>query len=243
MEKVSILVWFTLLLPVLPLAAQPTPAFRAESALVLVPFHVARNNAYVANLKPQDIQLIEDGVERKFSVFEFGGSSRSRMPVDIVLLFDYSCSMLQTGLFDPMVFKAGLLDGMDNVRVSVYGFGGELRRYCRPTRDMAVFDPALRALVQRRPMGQIKLVLPPKRHGPPDTWLYEAVIAAARDAVPQPALRNDAPSHSAVTPTDTAAAEGNVMMMVFSDGIPTSTSIPEDASAVCQRLGVPVYPV
>jgi VWFA-related protein len=212
----------TLLLVALSGTAQQPPVFHAESSIVLVPFHVARYNAYVPNLKPDDVQLFEDGVARKFTVFEFGGSSQRKTPVDLILLFDYSCTLLQTGTFDPMLFKSGLLDGMDNVRLAVYGFGDELRRYCRPTRDMAVFQPALQALVQRRPMNRIKLELPPKRKGTPFTWLYEAVIG---------------------TVNDTPASDASTMMMVFSDGIPTTTSVPEDAATVCQRLGVPVYPV
>jgi VWFA-related protein len=224
-------------------SAQQPPDFRVEADLVLVPFHVSRNNAYVLNLKPEDIRLLEDGAPRPFSVFEFGGANKRKLPVDIVLLFDYSCAMLQTGMFDPTVFKNGLLDGMDNVRVSVYGFGGELRRYCRPTRDMAVYGPALRALVQRQPVNEIQLELPPKRKGGPDTWIYEAVIAAARDAMPRPYVSSDIEYRPVAQPRDETISQGNVLMMVFSDGIPTTNSVPEDASAVCQRLGVPVYPV
>ncbi|SPE41347.1 exported hypothetical protein [Candidatus Sulfopaludibacter sp. SbA3] len=232
------------LVAALPLAAQQTPVFRAGTALVLVPFHVARDNSYVANLKAEDVILLEDGAPRSFTFFEFGGSAKRKTPVDLVLLFDYSCSLLQTGMFDPLVFKSGLLDGLDNVRLAVYGFGTELRRYCRPTRDMAVFDPALRALVQRRPVNPIKLELPPKRKGTPDTWLYEAVIGAARDAMPQPDVQSTVTFHTAPESVrESVVSQGSVMMMVFSDGIPTTTSVPEDAVIVCQRLGVPVYPV
>jgi len=231
-----------LLLTVSALPAQETPVFRAGTSLILVPFHVAHNNTYVSSLKADDVQLLEDGVARKFSIFEFAGSTKRQ--VDVVLLFAYGCTLLQTGMFDPLVFKSGLLDGIDNTRLAVYGFGSDLRRYCRPTRDMAVFEPALRALIQRRPASQIKLQLPPKRKGSPnsETWLYEAVAAAAADATPRPAV------HSSISFAPGAGAardstQGNVLMMVFSDGIPTTTSIPEDAAEVCRLSGIPVYPV
>jgi hypothetical protein len=224
------------------LAAQETAVFHAGTSLVLVPFHVARNSKYVSDLKAEDVQLWEDGAPRQFSVFEFAGSTKRQ--VDLVLLFAYGCTLLQTGMFDPLVFKSGLLDGIDNTRLAVYGFGSDLRRYCRPTRDMSVFEPALRALIQRRPASQIKLQLPPKRKGSPhsDTWLYEAVAAAAQDAMPRSDVRSSVSfTRGAGAARDTT--EGSVLMMVFSDGIPTTTSIPEDAAGVCRSLGVPVYPV
>jgi hypothetical protein len=55
----------------MPLAAQQTQIFRADTSLILVPFHVARGDAYVTSLKAEDIVLMEGGAPRKFSVFEF----------------------------------------------------------------------------------------------------------------------------------------------------------------------------
>jgi hypothetical protein len=46
------------------------PTFRAQSDLVLLPFHVTRRDVYVRDLKAGDVVLLEDGHPRDFSIFE-----------------------------------------------------------------------------------------------------------------------------------------------------------------------------
>jgi VWFA-related protein len=215
------------LLAAAPLLAQETPVFRTETTLALVRFHVVSRQHYVDNIRPGDILLLEDGVPRKFTLFEGGQSAKRIVPVEMILLFDTSGSVMSANLLNPLAFKSTLLDGLDNVRLAVYGFSSALKRYCRPTRDFAGIRAALEALQQPHPRAEtIPLQLPPKRKADPNgaTWLYEAVIGAAQDA---------------------SATRGAVtrMILAFSDGFPTTNSRPEDASSVCRELGIPVYPV
>lgn len=214
----------SLLLAALPLAAQDPPAFHTDTSLALVRFQVVHNNTYVLNLKPEDVRLFEDGKPRPFTVFEDGRSTNRTAPVDLALLFDISGSVLDAGLLNPLVFKTTILDGLPNVRLAVYGFSDDLRRYTRPTRDMAAVEAAFHALGERSKGETIDLKPLPKRSASrPGTWIYEAVAAAVRDISP--------------SPSDTA------LILIFSDGLANNSSaVPEDAAAVAQELGVTVYP-
>lgn len=207
------------------------PVFRAETTLALVRFHVVRKNAYVDDLKPADVVLLEDGSPRKLTLFEGGRSVQRTVPVEVTLLFDTSGSVTHEGLLDPLVYQSTLLDGVPNARLAVYGFDSVLRRFSRPTRDPAELAGAFERVVNFRSGARprpdtIRLQLPPKRKSDPrgGTWIYESVLAAARDA---------------------AAWPGNAtrMLVVFSDGFSTTTSRPEDAATPISELGIPVYPV
>lgn len=229
------------------LLGQQPPVFHADTSLALVRFQVVHDNSYVLNLKPEDVQLLEDGKPRKFTVFENGRAEGRTNIVDLVLLFDISGSVLNAGLLNPLVFKSSVLDGVPNVQLAIYGFSDDLRRYCPPTRDMAVLEAAFHSLGERAAGETIELKPLPKRSArKPGTWIYEAVIAAARDVTPKPDV------HSTVTFGPPGAGEGEggeltslstAMMLVFSDGLANgSSAVPEDASAVAQELGVTVYP-
>jgi VWFA-related protein len=213
---------------VVPLAAQEAPTFRSEASLALVRFHVTQKGRYVESLGAKDVVLLEDGVPRAFSLFESGASERRTTPVDLAVLFDTSGSVMNAGLLDPLVFKSSILDGLGHVRIAIYGFDAKLRRYCPPTRDFATLRAALEALRDRTKSAgiQIPIELPPKRKSDPrgGTWIYESVIGAAKD----------------VSSEKTAATR---MLLVFSDGLSTTSSKPEDAAKLCEETGIPVYPV
>lgn len=207
------------------------PVFRTETTLALVRFHVVRKHLYVEDIKPEDVVLLEDGAPRKLALFEGGRLARRTVPVEMILLFDISGSVTHEGLLDPLVFKTTLLDGLDNVKLAVYAFDSSLKRFCRPTRDpvelAGTFQRVLNYKSGAKPRPEtIRLQLPPKRKSDPrgGTWIYESVMAAAKDAAAQPG-----------NPTR--------MLLVFSDGFPTTDTRPEDASSLLREHGIPVYPV
>jgi VWFA-related protein len=209
------------------LPAQETPVFRASSSLGLVRFHVVQKNHYNTDLKPEDVILLEDGAPRQFTVFENAMAGTRTVPVEMTLLFDISGSVTGEGLLNPLTFKEALLDNLQRVRIAVYGFDRKMKRYSGPTRDYAQLQTAFDALGTRGAKGEtIELHLPPKRQAPPGgaTWLYEAVAEVSREA--------------AGTPGDATR-----MVLVFSDGFPTTNSRPQDAAEVDRELGIPVYPV
>jgi len=219
--------WLVCLLVATPLAAQEAPLFRAGTSLALVRFHVESKNRYVTDLQPSDIVLLEDGAPRPFTVFENAFLGRSSIPVEMTLLFDTSGSVTQEGLLDPLTIKQGLLDSLENVTIAVFSFDRDLRRYCAPTADFATLKAALERVPRWKTRPQaIKLQLPPKRRniGDGGTWIYAAVAEAAREA---------------------AATAGNATrhLIVFSDGLDTTTSQPDDVAGSIRDLAIAVHPV
>ena len=209
-----------------PLAAQDAPVFRAETRLSTVAFHVGQKGFYVEKLKASDFELLEDGKPRTITFFE-GGDARDRtVPVELILLIDRSGSVVNAGMLQPLVFQDRVIRGLPNVSLSVYAFTSNLRRYASPTRDSAALAAAFDAIKAGGQGGEsIPVELPPKRKGEKGgTWIYESVIAAARDAAKGP-------------------ASVSRLMLVFSDGLSTTTSAAGDAAPLCQELGIPVYAV
>ena len=206
------------------------PVFRTEAALALVRFHVVRKHSYVDDLKPEDVILLEDGLPRKVRVFEGGRLAPRTIPIEMTLLFDTSGSVTGAGLLDPLAYKATLLDNLESVRLAVYTFTFTLRRHCRPTRDPAELAAAFRSVLDSQSgrggpqVESIPLQLPPRRKGGPGTWLFEAIMATARNAAAEP-------------------GQATRMLVIFSDGFPTTNTPPEDAVAVLSELGIPAYPV
>ena len=209
----------------MPLGAQDA-AFPAEARLSLVHFHVTQGQRLIGGVKPADLELLVDGVVKPINFLEGGGTQISAAPLDLILLFDESGSVMQANLLSPLMFQQSLLDQLPNVRVSVYGFTTTLRKYTGPTRDSAVLSAAFESLRAGRASGeQIRLELFPKtKAGTGATWLYEAIRGAAESATQESekAVRN---------------------MVVFSDGLRTTTAQARDVAGPCEALGIPVYPV
>jgi VWFA-related protein len=199
-----------LCLAVLASAQEPGFVIRTETNLALVRFHVVRKGKYVPDLRAEDIQILEDGAPQKVALLEGGGSGPRTIPVEILLLFDVSLSVVNQGLLDSIAIKETLLDGLGgNVGVRVYAFGAKLKRFCRLTRDPETLRTAVRSAYDFE-------------HG--GTRLYEAVMMTARDAA-------------------AAGANATRLMIVFSDGQPTTDTKPEDAARVARLFGIPVFPV
>ncbi len=203
-----------LLLAALPLAAQtpqPDATFRSETRLALVGFHAVQKNRYVDNLTADDVQLLEDGKPQKIAVFEGPGTGgRRTVPVEVILLFDVSMSVMNENLLDPLVLKQGLLDGIGpEARISMYAFAQRMQRFCPPTRDLEQMKTAFDQILHFAHLG---------------TRIYEAIMFAAHDS---------------------AKAGGNVtrLMLIFSDGEPTTKTKPEEAVKVANAEGIQLYPV
>ena len=52
--------WF-FFISLLLASAQETPVFHSDTSLALVRFTAVHDNTYLSNLKPEDVQLLEDG--------------------------------------------------------------------------------------------------------------------------------------------------------------------------------------
>jgi VWFA-related protein len=147
---------------------QPNLVIRTETNLALVRFHLAQQGRFSDRLRPEDIQLLEDGKPQKLALFE-GPRTGHKTPVEILLLFDVSLSVMNNDLLNPFTIKETLVDGLGNhVSVAVYAFGGKWKRFTTPTRDFPTLRKAVEEAFDFTNAG---------------TPLYESIIRTARDAV------------------------------------------------------------
>lgn len=231
--------------PVTPLSV--TPAFHAHTDLVTVPFQVRRGSRAVPDLKPDDVVLFEDGVQRSFSIFE---APQVHPALELVVMFDLTD--IGGGFWDPKyvrdltshwneaITRAILEPNGATIRVSLYHFDqNRLQRLCRSTADPRELLDALRRLPDPIPPDQaIDLVLPPGAVIPahksdrtdtvagtlPQPWSLVGAMNALRDsrAAPDPAAR---------------------AFIVFSKGEDATSTIPKDLADYALASDVPVYPV
>lgn len=193
------------------------PTFRAETNLALVAFQVVTSkNVAVTNLRPDEIELLEDGVPQKVALFEGGELYPHVSRIEAHVVFDCSDSMwsgkFSKGVFDPRVFNAAILDEFPNLRISIWGFSGRgLGLYSTPTRDSAALTAAISGVIGRSPGS---------------TPLYSAVAAVA--------------GRLGASPGDSLH-----LIVVVSDGHPSASDKVQqtDVAAAARNAGIPIYPV
>jgi VWFA-related protein len=200
--------------------AGQAPSFRSGTELTFVRFLVIRSNRYVGGLTAADIQLLDNGIERSFDLFEGGCTAPVRsVPAQMALLFDISSSVsLET--FEWIAARDALVRAVGDVPTSVYGFHWDRHRYCRLTSDPAELRDAIQRLVQtprNRAPGADTI---PIGKGDNESPVYGGVLAAAWDL---------------------AANEARPVLIVVSDG--QSGDRLSEVIGEIQTLGVTVFPV
>ena len=221
-------------------AQDPAPAtFSAQSQLVLVPFHVARDKFYVSDLKASDVVLLEDGHPRPFTTFE-APDARKRT-LELVLLFDSSFAAEGNSAWDlhriygfinewnEAHSRRILEQGKADVLASAYRFDqSHLQRLCPANADPKALVAAFQQLLTPIPAAEaLTLTLPPgSRIGPATqqgvpAWTNQAGIATLQQAVK--------------TPDRVSRA-----LVVFSRGMAEDS---KNLSIAAVNLGVPIYPV
>jgi VWFA-related protein len=209
---------------------QPPPTFKSSTSLVLVRFHVNRQNHFATDITRNDVILIEDGVERPVDVFEGGRGTGRAIPIEMAIAVDISGSVADQGLTDPVAYISTLLEGLPGVSLGVYGFARDAHRYCGFTRDPTVLRAAFAELRKARDdpkSGPVRVptVLPKGRSSTSGaSWIYESVLAIAQDASTSPG--------TATRP-----------IVVFSDGQTTTTTRAADVVPGLLAQGVSIYPV
>jgi VWFA-related protein len=155
-----------------------TPAanavFRTESELALVHFQVKpKSGQLIQDLRPEDIEILEDGISQKVAVFEGGRLYPRKLGVEITLLFDCSGSIRQAHSLNPHVFQKDLLEEYENANIAIYAFSTALHRDTSPTRDPQTLQHAM-DLVLDTPTG--------------DTPLFEAILDTMRQSPAKPGV-------------------------------------------------------
>jgi hypothetical protein len=240
--------------------------FQSQSDLVLVPFNVERDSHFVIDLQQDDVELVQDGKPRAFTVFE-SPRTRGRTPVELILLFD-TTTFTEAESKSPANHSrwnreaayrwvsrwtddesSALLERQAaDVRVSVYRFDHkQLQRLCHRTSDPQALTAAIRRLPEQIPPEEaIPLTLPPGRKS------FEDFMAKQGSKLdPKHPLILGTPSWSleAIIGVlqDLAAApekEKAIRLLVdFSDYAGPTGTTPEDVAAQDAALAIPIYPV
>ena len=250
---------FLTVLVVTSAAAQQEPgvvSFSTQTRLVLLSFHVRQGKHFVPDLKAGDVALFEDGKPRPFTIFD-SPATQGRIPLELVLLFDVNPAIPY--FWDPAdVFRfiprweegmtRQLLEKQDaDVRICVYATTGQkLYRLTGATTDARVVTRDFRGLLNASFLAEagadIPITLPPKR----DTVGYGPFT---QDYQTSYFLSNEDrgwPMEAAIgVLNDVAAAQDKVsrVMVMFSEGIGATTTLPEDIGVHALDLGIPIYPV
>lgn len=130
-------------------AGQPVPTFRSDTNLVTIRFQMTPKKGQTADLRPEDIELREDGVPLKVSAFQGGQLYPPSIPVEVNLLFDDLRP--PSGTTVPRWLQSQTLDlaSIDDhglVSVAVWAFSGDLVRLTPPTRDAGTLNHAIEEL-------------------------------------------------------------------------------------------------
>ena len=205
-------------------ADQETAAtFRAESDLALVRFQViAKMDTHVDDLRADEIELREDGIPQRITVFGGGKLYPRKTGIDVHLLFDCSESTRRAKVLNPRVFSDSLLDEFPNLRIAMWGFSTTpvdspsgkkmlrpvLRRFAGPTRDSVQLTNAVDAVNAMQPGS---------------TPLYRVLVGLLDSLTP--------------------ASDSVPMLVVISDGMSVADAAkPEDAVKAARRAGISISP-
>ena len=125
-------------------AAQPPdrpaaiPSFGVSTELVYVRFHVEKKGGFVAGLRPEHLRVLEDGKPQKIALLETPSTRERTVPPQVTLALDVSSSVMDAGLLDEALLREAFFAGLgEQTSVGLCAFGGELRCFTPPTRNVA----------------------------------------------------------------------------------------------------------
>lgn len=131
----------------------PVATVGAGGSPALIRFQITpQKGKPVTDLRPEDIEIREDGVTREVVLLE-GGTGRPRtIPTEISLLIDCSRAELASGKLDERVFKE-FLDEFPHLSIAVYGFASGPTRLAARTRNQADLIKALSPQLFTHPLS------------------------------------------------------------------------------------------
>ncbi len=236
--------------------SQQAPSFYAQTNLVTVPFQV-RRGSHSVDLKPSDVVLLEDGVTRRFTVFE---KPPERFTLDLVVMFDVTSPPLDektqsVGFWDAKALldlanywneaaARPLLDGRGTiVRFSLYRLDqSRLQRLGQAIVDAKALVDTLHRLPAPTRDLDVEIPLPTgigtrpaelralANGRPPEPSSLAAALAALTDSAAGPSRGVGEPAHARA-------------LVIFSTGAEGTSLTPLDLANQAVDVGVPVYPV
>jgi VWFA-related protein len=135
------------------LSLQQAPAFRTEVRVVRVDAEVRQGARPVEGLTLQDFRITDEGKPQQILYFD-----QSQEPLDLILLFDTSGSMLPALEQVAAVSRLALGQLRPDDRVAVMAFDADTDLIADFTSDRAAVDATIRNVVLRRqPVGYTRL--------------------------------------------------------------------------------------
>jgi VWFA-related protein len=138
--------------------ASPVPTFGVATELVYVRFHVERKGAYLEALEKEALRVLEDGRPQAIALLDTPALRERAVPPEVTLALDVSSSVMDARLLDEALIREVFLAGLsEQTSVGLCAFGGELRCFTPPTRDvsrlLAAFPEALEFGYETRRQG------------------------------------------------------------------------------------------
>lgn len=113
------------------------PTFGAATEMVYVRFHVEKKGSHVESLARDAIRVLEDGRPQIIALFETPSTRERSIPPEVTLALDVSSSVMDAKLLDEALLKQVFLAGLsEQATIGLCAFGGELRCFTPPTRDV-----------------------------------------------------------------------------------------------------------
>lgn len=195
-------------------AATQAPSFPSAAELVYVRFHVEKKGRLVADVRKDQVRVLEDGKPQEIVVFETAETRDRTILPDVTLMLDVSSSVMDERLLDEALVREALLGSLHiGSTVSLCAFGGRLECFAEPTRDA----PALaRAFADAIGFGHET-----RRSG---TRLYASLADVARRP-------------------GTTGGRAQRAIIVFTDALDTQGGKPEEAEDAAAAGDVRVYAV
>ena len=191
------------------------PTFGAATELVYVRFHVEKKGSPVERVGREEIRVLEDGRPQTIVVFETPVTRERTIPPEVTLAVDVSSSVMDAKLLDEALLREVFLAGLsEQATIGLCAFGGELRCFTPPTRDM-------KALM--RGFEETVFFSGVTRHQ--GTRLYASVAELCKSA------------------DGSAAEQPQRALVVFSDGIDNHGGKVQDAAQAATLANVRVYAV
>jgi VWFA-related protein len=133
-------------------AAQETPIFKSDVALVKVDAEVTDGTKLLGGFQKDDFRILDNGTERAILYF-----SQSEEPLDLILLFDLSGSMIPKLKKLSESAHAALAELRNGDRVSVMVLGSKSRVVLPYTEDLNTVEMAINGVTAMR-MGGTRIL-------------------------------------------------------------------------------------
>jgi VWFA-related protein len=197
-----------------PEKPKDVPTFGVTTELVYVRFHVERKGAPVASVTKDQIRVLEDGKPQAIALLDTPSLEKRSLPPEVTLAIDVSGSVMDARLLDEELIRDVFIAGLsEETSVGLCAFGGELRCFAPPTRDVrALLNGFQEALFFAREM----------RHQ--GTRLYGSVAEICEEE-------------------EKTAAKTQRAVVVFSDGIDNRGGKVQQAIDAAAQADVRVYAV